>query len=111
MTELEILSNLKIAYRELEDIIENADNEQIEEEEYINLKYAMNILEEQYEKIYKRIEEENKQGLYYGKDLLIADQIYHDYVTKSEDYDDQYITYADMENEQKWWEDYNFLIK
>lgn len=42
---------------------------------------------------------------------MIAENICNDYVTRSEDCDDQYITYADLVNEEKWWEDYNFLLK
>lgn len=64
-----------------------------------------------YENLYNRIKKENKEILYYEKDLLIGNEIYADYVTDSEDYDDQYITYKDLENGKKWWEDYDFLDK
>lgn len=110
MTELEILADLKIAYRQLDDIIEN-DDEQITEGEYKKLNRSMETLGVIYRNLYKRIEKENKNILYFKDDLLIADEIYLDYVTDSKDYDDQYITYKDIENEEKWWEDYDFLTK
>ena len=108
MTELEILAELKIAYMQLEDILDNQD-EQLTTDEYAEIKKSMKIFEKVYNNLYKRIEKENKNILYFKDDLLIADEIYLDYVTDSKDYDDQYITYKDIENEEKWWEDYDFL--
>lgn len=108
MTELEILAELKIAYMELEDILENQD-EQLTTDEYASITKSMKNFEKVYNNLYKRIEKENKNILYFKDDLLIADEIYLDYVTDSKDYDDQYITYKDIENEEKWWEDYDFL--
>lgn len=110
MTELEILAELKTAYLNLEDIQENQD-EQITENEEKYIRLSMQNLEILYSNLYKRVEKENKKILFFKKDLFIGDQIYLDYVTSSEDYDDQYITYKDVENEEKWWEDYNFLLK
>ena len=110
MTELEILAELKEAYLNLEDIDENHEEQiTINEEKYIRL--SMQNLEILYSNLYKRIEKENEKILHFKESLYIGDQIYLDYVTKSEDYDDQYITYKDVENEEKWWEDYNFLLK
>ena len=110
MTEKEILAELKTAYLNLEDIQENQEEQiTMNEEKYIKL--SMQNLEILYSNIYKRIEKENKKILFFKKDLLIGDQIYLDYVTSSADYDDQYITYKDLDNEEKWWEDYNFLTK
>lgn len=108
MTELEILAELKIAYMELEDILENQD-EQLTTDEYAGIIKSMENFKKVYNNLYKRIEKENKNILYFKDDLLIADEIYLDYVTDSKDYDDQYITYKDIENEEKWWEDYDFL--
>lgn len=110
MTDLEILGELKRMYYWLEDILENAEDDQIENKDYIELEKFETILENQYRKIYKRIEKEEKNLLCYQKDIMVADEIYNDYVTYSKDYDDQYITYADV-NEKKWWEDEKFLIK
>lgn len=110
MTDLEILGELKRMYYWLEDILENAEDDQIEKKDYIELERFETILENQYRKIYKRIEKEEKNLLCYQKDIMVADEIYNDYVTCSKDYDDQYITYADV-NEKKWWEDEKFLIK
>lgn len=75
------------------------------------INYEKNIKKSYNRNLYKRIEKENKNILYFKDNLLIANEIYLDYVTDSEDYDDQYITYADIENEEKWWEDYDFLTK
>lgn len=105
MTELEILAELKIAYYQLDDILEN-EEEQITEGEYKKLNESIKALETVYRNLYKRIEKENKKSLYFKDDLLIADEIYNDYI-----YKDQYITYADIENEEKWWKDYDFLTK
>lgn len=107
MTELEILAGLKIAYIRLLDILDNQDNQiTVNEDKYIRL--SMQNLEILYINLYERIE---KEKLHYKKDIMIAENIYNDYVTISEDYDDQYITYADLDNEEKWWEDYKFLLK
>lgn len=110
MTELEILAELKTAYLQIEDIIDN-QYKQITENEECELRVAMGILAESYENIFKRIEKENEKILYYEKNIMIANQIYHDYVTKSKDYDDQYICYDDTEKKTKWWEDYQFQTK
>ncbi len=106
MTELEILAEYKIAYKQLEDIMDNADNTQITEYEIGKIKQTMQNLEILYKLLYERIKEQEDISLYYEEDLLIAEEIYHDYVTT----DNTYITYADIENEIKWWEDYNFLL-
>lgn len=110
MTELEILAELKIAYIQLEDIIEN-QYEQITEQEKEHLGISMNNLWIIYKNLYERIEREDKQILYYEKDVLIANIISADYVTRSEDYNDQYITYDETNKKKRWWEDYKFLLK
>lgn len=110
MSDLEILANLKIAYLRLEDILENQDG-QITETEGKNIELLMQNLEKIYEHIYKNIEKENKEILYYEKNIMVADRIYNDYVTESRDYDDQYICYDDTKKKTKWWEDYSFLLK
>ena len=110
MTELEILAELKTAYLNLEDIEEN-QNEQITENEGKYIRLSMQNLEILYSNLYKRVEKENKELLYFKENLYIADQIYLDYVTESEDYDDQYITYKNIDKEEKWWEDYEFQTK
>ena len=58
MTDLEILGELKRMYYWLEDILENAEDHQIENKDYIELEKFETILENQYRKIYKRIEKE-----------------------------------------------------
>ena len=110
MTEKEILAELKVAYWYLQDIDENHEEQiTINEEKYIRL--SMQNLEILYSNLYKRIEKENKELLYFKEDLLIGDQIYLDYITENENYDDQYITYKDIDNEEKWWENYDYLLK
>lgn len=109
MTELEILAELKQAYLNLEDIIDNADNMQLKSVK--ELQEVQNVLGQKYIEVYKNVEKENQEMLHFKEDLYVGDRIYLDYVTKSKDYDDQYITYKDIENEEKWWEDYNFLLK
>lgn len=110
MTELEILAELKSAYLNLEDIDENQEEQiTMNEEKYIKL--SMQNLEILYSNLYKRIEKEDKELLYFKEDLLIGDQIYLDYITENENYDDQYITYKDIDNEEKWWENYDYLLK
>ena len=69
MTEKEILAELKIAYIQLEDIVNNQD-EQITKQEEINLEECMYNLFVVYKNLYKRIKRENKQLLYYEKDVL-----------------------------------------
>lgn len=96
MTELEILAGLKVAYIRIEDIIEKCCTQLSVQELFI----ALNILDEEYVEVYEKIQAENEELLYYGKDIMIAENICSDYVTRSEDYDDQYITYADLVNEK-----------
>lgn len=110
MTELEILAELKIAYIQLEDIIEN-QYEQITEQEKEHLGISMNNLWIIYKNLYERIEKEDQTILYYEKNVLIANIISADYVTRSEDYNDQYITYDETNKKKRWWEDYKFLLK
>lgn len=107
MTELEILAELKIAYIQLEDIIENQE-EQIEENEKKYLRLSMNNLIMVYQNLYKRIEKEDDKILYYENDIKISKEIFHDYMIKDEENVEEYITSADLD-EEKWWEDCNFL--
>lgn len=109
MTEKEILAELKIAYEYLNDIIDNADNTQLESVK--ELYDAQKILADKYSEVYEKIKENDDISLYYEENLIISDTISADYITDSEDYDDQYITYKDVENESKWWEDYDFLTE
>lgn len=69
MTDLEILGELKRMYYWLEDILENAEDDQIEKKDYIELERFETILENQYRKIYKRIEKEEKNLLYYQEEI------------------------------------------
>ena len=110
MTELEILAELKTAFLNLEDITENNEG-QIKIDENDFLQSAMFIINYVYKQLWARIEKTNKEILFYEKDVMIADTAYHDYVTRSEDYDEQYICYDDTEKKTKWWEDYDFLLK
>ena len=109
MTELEILANLKIAYLKLEDILNNSDREQVSEYDFDQIEIIMAILEMQYRELYKKIEKE--QDLEYEKGILISNEIMSDYVTRSEDYDDQYLCYDETKKQTKWYEDLDFLLK
>lgn len=109
MTELEILAQLKMSYYYLDDIIENSDETQIKSVE--DLEQILRILEAKYEEVYQKIKNNNDISLYYEEDLLISRVIYNDYETNSKDYDDQFLSYKELENEDKWWEDYDFLTK
>lgn len=108
MTELEILAQFKTAYLSLEDIEENAD--QLEPFDNMELWQAMDILNKQYEKIFQKIERLNNESLYYKKDIKIGNSIYVDYTLEDTE-DKESITYTDMDNEEKWWGNYEFLIK
>ena len=110
MTELEILAELKTAYLNLDDISDNHE-EQIKQDEDDFLQSAMFIINYVYKQLWARIEKANKEILFYEKDVMIANTAYNDYVTRSEDYDDQYLCYDDTEKKTKWWEDYKFLTQ
>lgn len=105
MTDLEILAELKIAYENLDDIIDNADNTQLESVK--ELYEAQKILAEKYSEVYEKIKENDDISLYYEEDTIIGSSIYLDY----EDVKGYGFTYKDMDNEEKWWEDYDFLTK
>jgi len=105
MTEKEILAELKIAYENLDDIIDNADNTQLESVK--ELYEAQKILAEKYSEVYEKTKENNDINLYYEEDIMIGSSIYIDY-ENTEGYG---FTYKDMGNESKWWEDYSFLTK
>ena len=109
MTELEILAQLKMSYRYIDDIIDNADCTQIKNVE--DLQQVLGILEQKYEEVYENIKNNNDMSLYYQEGLKIADLIYLDYVTSVEEYDDQYLTYLDIDNKYPWWENTMFLRK
>lgn len=108
MTELEILAQLKHAYLSLEDIVENADRVQIEDKSYI--KISMELISKEYSQMYRKIQEENEESLFYAEDIMVAQEIYFDYTTRSDDYDDQFLHHSDYD-EKKWWEDYEFLTR
>lgn len=103
MTDLEILGELKKSYEYLNDIIDNADNTQMQSTK--ELCEVQNILEKKYVEVYKKIKETNDISLYYEEDIMIGSSIYIDY----EDIKGYGITYNDIANESKWWEDYQFL--
>ncbi|MGN1326911.1 MAG: hypothetical protein ACI4VQ_02340 [Clostridia bacterium] len=108
MTDLEILAELKQAYLLLEDIEEN-QTKQITENEGKYIILSMQNLEILYRNIYKRIVLENNNSLYYANNIKIGYAIYIDYTNEDCDFK-EVISYTDLDNEAKWWEDYNFLI-
>ena len=105
MTDKEILAELKQCYELLEDIIDNADNTQLES--IVELQQAQNTFAKKYEEVYAKIKQEEDISLYYEEDLQISDNIYTDYKNA----EGEYITHADIDNESKWWEDYRFLTE
>lgn len=110
MTELEILAQLKMSYRYIDDIIDNADGTQIKSTE--DLREVLKILEAKYEEVYQKIKNNDKKSLYYEENLMIADSIYLDYMTFDENGEENYITYLDLiDNKYPWWEDNMFLTK
>lgn len=116
MGDKEILAEYKIAYIQLQDIIDNADEQQITAAEIDKIEQIQSELNFLYKRMYNRIKEKNNASLYYEEDLLISDEISADYLeTKDNIYitynDDMYITYKNLDNEDKWWEDYDFLTK
>lgn len=106
MTELEILAGLKTAYIRIEDIIDNQDK-QITEEQAKQLIQILNTLEKQYQEI---IGEIPKNERHYKENLYVAPFIFYDYTTDEKEFT-EFLPYAELENEEKWWEDYNFLLK
>ena len=104
MGDKEILAELKQCYELLEDIIDNADSEQLKSVK--ELMQTENILAEKYKEVYEKIKQEEDISLYYEEDLQISEQIYSDYIDKN----GEYRTHADFDN-KKWWEDYNFLTE
>lgn len=107
MTELEILAELKQAYLNLEDIIEN-QMQQLTKEQIKELKIAMEILAKQYNTTYEYVKTLEDVNLEYQRGLFVAPHIFYDYLTTEEDFT-EYIPYTNLDNEEKWWEDYDFL--
>lgn len=102
MSDKEILAELKMSYNYLQDIIDNADNTQLKSVK--ELIETQNILSRKYNEVYENIKEKNI-NLCYGEYFKIGSNIYVDY----EDNKNICYSYADLENEIKWWEDYRFL--
>ena len=109
MSEKEILAEYKIAYLQLEDIIDNADPTQITKDEQKQIQMLMDTLAKLYRELYERIKDMEDISLYYEEDLLISDEISGDYIDTTDG--EEYITYKDIDNESKWWEDYDFLTE
>ena len=101
MGDKEILAELKRSYEYLQDIIDNADREQLESTK--ELEEAQEIMARKYEEVYEKIKEENDIGLYYEEDIIICDCIYGAY-----EKDGEPLTEADMDW-QKWWRDDSFI--
>lgn len=101
MGDKEILAELKRSYEYLQDIIDNADREQLKSVE--ELETAQKIMARKYEEVYNKIKEENDVSLYYEEDVIISSSIYGAYVKDGEP-----LTEADMDW-QKWWRDDSFI--
>lgn len=105
MTELEILAELKKSYINIEDIIDNADFEQVGLKD--TLIQAKNAIEEKYTEVYK-IAEDTNANLYY-KGHKISNCIYFDYMENNFEY--YMILDVDTKENLYWFEDYSFLTK
>lgn len=110
MTDLEILAELKIAYLLLDDIQENAECDQVDYWNKIKLLEQMSKLNEQYINVYNRIIIQDNDSLYYKQGIKIGYDISIDYTLEDTEIKEA-ITYKDIDNEEKWWEDYKFLTK
>ena len=102
MEDKEVLAGLKIAYIKINDILENSSI--VDTKEFKNIQ---KILEEKYEQVYNKIKNENDIKLYYEEDLIIAPNIYNDYINiiSKKAIPNEFINYS------KWWEDKLFLIE
>lgn len=105
MGDKEILAELKRCYEYLQDIIDNADREQLQSVE--ELETAQVIMAKKYEEVYNKIKEENDIALYYEEDVIISDNIYGAYIYAK---DGEPLSEGDMDW-QKWWEDDDFIDK
>lgn len=101
MGDKEILAELKRCYEYLQDIIDNADREQLKSVK--ELETAQEIMARKYEEVYNKIKEENDIALYYEEDIIISDTIYGAYEQGGES-----LSEGDMDW-QKWWEDSLFI--
>ena len=101
MGDKEILAELKRSYEYLQDIIDNADREQLKSVK--ELETAQEIMARKYEEVYNKIKEENDIALYYEEDIIISDTIYGAY-----EKDGEPLTEGDMDW-QKWWRDDSFI--
>lgn len=109
MTDKEILAELKTAYLNLEDIIDNSDLTQINKSMRKGLISAQVELMDIYEKLWNETQEDiTIKG---ENDLTIGKQIYTDYYDVG---NDEYISKTEIiknGKEYAWWEDYDFLLK
>ena len=106
MTELKILAQLKTAYLSLEDISENQTI--LTENGKLYIELSMQNLEILYNKIYEKIMYKNNDILYYKENIKIGNCINIDYTREDTEIRES-MTYKDIDNEEKWWEDYNYL--
>lgn len=108
MGDKEVLAQLKTAYESLQDIVDNAEDIQIENgrNDLIN---AQNLLIDIYSYLWKTTEEDLKiQG---EEDLTIGKEVYSDYYDVG---NEEFILKADIIKNGKeyiWWEDYDFILK
>lgn len=102
MGDKEILAELKRSYEYLQDIIDNADKEQLKSVE--ELEKVQEILDDTYTEVFKKIKKENEKSLYYKENIRIAGDIYMDC------YDNNGIPVSSGDMDwQKWWRDDSFI--
>lgn len=107
MTDKEILAELKRSYEYIYDILENADNQQLDTEQKEKLLKAKRIIEDIFEDVF----EATSEDIRVKDNLIIAETPSNDY------YDIENECGVGKDNviidgkEYEWWTDYKFLLK
>lgn len=107
MNDKEILGELKQCYEYLNDIRDNADDEQLNSEQKHEIDKIIFKLAKLYVKTYKNVDiaELKISG---ENNALVSDDISADYIDANEE---TYFPYKELASGYKWWTDYNFLTE
>ena len=107
MTDKEILGELKRSYEYIYDILENADNQQLDTEQKEKLLKAKRIIEDIFEDVF----EATSEDIRVKDNLIIAETPSNDYYDIE---NDVFVNKYDVKKKKKeyeWWTDYKFLLK
>ena len=107
MTDKEILGELKRSYEYIYDILENADNQQLDTEQKEKLLKAKRIIEDIFEDVF----EATSEDIRVKDNLIIAETPSNDYYDIE---NDVFVNKSDViinKKEYEWWTDYKFLLK